>query len=114
MLRVITALLPIVPWVVFRALDKNDFTPYSCAIVNIGCPRTPPINGYVSPDFSKVQQIFQDNIASGDDVGASVAVYVDGDLKIELYGGYSDRELRKPYTNETLQIVFSCTKAMVS
>lgn len=111
--RKLTLLAPIVAWAVFHALDKGDFTPYSCALAGVNCPN-PTISGYVAPEFAQVQNLLHDTLANGDDVGAGVAVYVNGELKVDLYGGYSDREREIPYTNETLQMVFSCTKAMVS
>jgi CubicO group peptidase (beta-lactamase class C family) len=71
-------------------------------------------SGFVAPNFAKLKPLFEENFAKGDDVGATMAVYVDGELKVNLAGGYSDREAGKLYTTDTLQIVFSCTKAMVS
>ncbi|KAM3581947.1 hypothetical protein VKS41_005387 [Umbelopsis sp. WA50703] len=71
-------------------------------------------SGFVAPNFAKLKPLFEENFAKGDDVGATMAVYVDGELKVNLAGGYSDREAGKLYTTDTLQIVFSCTKAMTS
>lgn len=113
MARTSVFLLPIIAWVAFKILDKNDFTPYSCALLNLNCP-VANSSGFVAPNYAKVKPLFEENFAKGDDVGAAVAVYVDGELKVDLVGGYSDREAGKPYTNETLQVVFSCTKVMVS
>jgi hypothetical protein len=111
-LRKLTLIVPVVALAVFRVLDKGDFTPYSCALTGLNCP-VPAVSGYVAPEFASVQSLFLGNIANGDDVGAGVSVYVDGELKIDLYGGYADVERQIPYTNDTLQMVFSCTKAMV-
>ncbi|KAG2178951.1 hypothetical protein INT43_001798 [Umbelopsis isabellina] len=113
MARTSVFLLPIIAWLAFKILDKNDFTPYSCALLNLNCP-VANSSGYVAPNYANIKPLFEENFAKGDDVGASVAVYVDGELKVNLVGGYSDREAGKPYTNETLQIVFSCTKVMAS
>jgi CubicO group peptidase (beta-lactamase class C family) len=113
MARAIGFLLPVIAWVIFRILDKHDFTPFSCTLLNVNCP-VANSSGFVAPNFSKIRQLFEDNFANGDDIGAGVAIYVDGELKVNLAGGYMDRESGKRYTNETLQIVWSCTKAMVS
>jgi hypothetical protein len=48
------------------------------------------VQGYCDPKFDKVRDVLAESIASGADVGASVAVTLDGEMVIDLWGGYQD------------------------
>jgi CubicO group peptidase (beta-lactamase class C family) len=49
-----------------------------------------------------------------DDVGASVAVYLDGELVVDLWGGYADAERVHPWERDTITNVWSTTKTMTA
>lgn len=49
-----------------------------------------------------------------DDVGASVAVYVDGEPVVDIWGGYADAERTRPWERDTITNVWSTTKTMTS
>ncbi|KAI9287857.1 beta-lactamase/transpeptidase-like protein [Umbelopsis sp. AD052] len=113
LLRQVTVWVPVLAWIAFRVLDKGDFTPYSCAVAGFNCPDpSSTVSGFISPEYAHVKDLMLDNIIKGDDVGAGVALYVDGQLKIDMYAGWMDRESKQVYTNETLQMVFSCSKVL--
>ena len=42
------------------------------------------ISGTINPRFAKIQEIFERNFDNGDDLGASVALIVDGEMVIDL------------------------------
>lgn len=48
------------------------------------------------------------------DVGASVAVYVDGEPVVDLWGGYTDADRTTPWERDTLTHVWSTTKTMTA
>ncbi|WP_217185848.1 serine hydrolase domain-containing protein [Streptomyces sp. AC495_CC817] len=48
------------------------------------------------------------------DVGASVAVYVDGEPEVDLWGGYADVDRTVPWERDTLTHVWSTTKTMTA
>src|SRR5207245_536995 len=48
------------------------------------------------------------------EVGAAVCVHVDGDKVVDLWGGVADRDTGRPYTADTLQVIFSSTKGAVA
>ncbi|CAF5069440.1 unnamed protein product, partial [Rotaria sp. Silwood1] len=48
------------------------------------------------------------------DLGASIAVYYQGKLVVDLWGGWFDQARTKPYDNDTLQLVFSTSKGLVA
>jgi len=62
----------------------------------------------VAPGFEGVRDAFESNFAEHGEVGAGVAVYVDGEPVVDLTGG--ERTDGAPYDERTLQLVFSSTK----
>ena len=50
----------------------------------------------------------------GRDVGASVAVHLDGEPVVDLWGGYADAGRTRPWERDTITCVFSTTKTMTA
>jgi CubicO group peptidase (beta-lactamase class C family) len=67
--------------------------------------------GKVDSRFEAVRAAFEDNFARRGELGAAVAVLVDGRTVVNLWGGVADRASGRPWDAETLAPVFSCTKA---
>ena len=42
--------------------------------------------------------------------GAAFALYVDGEPKVDIWGGIADKSTGRPWTEDTLQLVYSTTK----
>src|SRR5687768_7682805 len=53
---------------------------------------------------------FVRNFSGRGEVGASLALTVEGRTVVDLWGGVADPATRRPWTGETVSIVFSCTK----
>lgn len=106
-------LVPLVSYVAFIALTKAPYASLSCSLVSIGCPSKIPVHGFVKDDYNEAYDIFVNNFKHGLDIGASISAYVDGEKVLSLQGGWQDRERQIEYSNETLQMVFSCTKSLV-
>ncbi len=70
--------------------------------------------GYADPAFSQVKTLFEAGLADGDDLGAAVAVYVDGRAVVDLWGGIADRRTGRPWTRDTVCPTFSCTKGVTA
>ncbi len=68
------------------------------------------ITGTVADGFEAVRDAFEANFADHGDLGAGVAVYLDGELVVDLVGGIADARQERPYSADTLQMVFSTTK----
>jgi CubicO group peptidase (beta-lactamase class C family) len=68
------------------------------------------IHGDVAPGFEPVLAAFERNFTVGGEVGASVAVVLDGQLVVDLWGGWADRLSEKPWKRDSLQLVFCGTK----
>ncbi|MFD7506804.1 serine hydrolase domain-containing protein [Streptomyces sp. NPDC059850] len=68
------------------------------------------IHGEVAPGFEPVREAFKANFARHGDIGAAVCVYQHGRPVVDLWGGVADAETGRPWTRETLQLVYSATK----
>ena len=69
------------------------------------------IEGDVVPGFERVRDVFGDNFEGHGDVGAAVCVYRHGRKVVDLWGGLADAGTGRPWTRDTLQLVYSATKA---
>ena len=56
----------------------------------------PIVAGHCDPRFQAVRDQFTQALASGFDTGASVAVEHQGEMVVNLWGGYKDREKQIP------------------
>ncbi|MEO0713975.1 MAG: serine hydrolase domain-containing protein [Pseudomonadota bacterium] len=69
------------------------------------------VQGHCDPQFEAVRAEFEKNFAERGEVGASVCLSVDGETKVDLWGGVANPETGDAWTEDTVSIVFSCTKA---
>ena len=72
------------------------------------------VQGTVAPGFERVEEVFRDNLVDRGEVGAALAVLRDGEVLVDLWGGHADRELGRPWVEDTLGVVFSCTKGLMA
>ncbi len=66
--------------------------------------------GTAAPRFAAVREEFERNFSDRGEVGASVCVTVDGETAVDLWGGVADPETQAPWNEDTLVLVWSCTK----
>jgi CubicO group peptidase (beta-lactamase class C family) len=64
--------------------------------------------------FENVREAFARNFSRRGDVGAAVAVWVNGDLVVNLWGGSADGAGTQPWQQDTLTTVLSGTKGLTS
>ncbi len=72
------------------------------------------VRGAAAPRFSAVRELFQRSFTSGDEWGAALCVWHQGEIVIDLWGGLRDRERRVPWNADTLSTAFSATKGLVA
>jgi CubicO group peptidase (beta-lactamase class C family) len=72
------------------------------------------VQGTVDARFEAMREVLQRNIDSGADLGASVAVVLEGEPVVDLWGGWSDTDRTKPWERDTLVNVWSSTKTMMA
>jgi CubicO group peptidase (beta-lactamase class C family) len=73
-----------------------------------------PIRGLCPQKFAAVRAAFEANFAAGLELGARFAFAIEGEIVVDLMGGWADRAQTKPFAEDTLTPVFSTTKAMAS
>jgi CubicO group peptidase (beta-lactamase class C family) len=74
----------------------------------------PEIHGTCDPRFAAVRDVFLANFAEDDEIGAAVAVVVDGKTVVDLWAGWADPDRTRPWQRDTIANVYSCTKGMTA
>jgi CubicO group peptidase (beta-lactamase class C family) len=72
------------------------------------------IHGDVRPAFERVKDAFAENFNSFGDVGASLAVMLDGRMVVDIWGGYADAQRTRPWERDTIVNTYSTTKGMTA
>ena len=72
------------------------------------------LGGTCSARFDPLRELFAAKLESGEDLGASLAVNIDGEMVVDLWGGWADEARTVPWTENTITNVFSTTKSMTS
>jgi CubicO group peptidase (beta-lactamase class C family) len=66
------------------------------------------LQGFCVPEFRPVLQEFEASFAQRGEFGGSISLSVKGKTVVDLWGGQADAG--RPWTKDTVSIVFSCTK----
>jgi CubicO group peptidase (beta-lactamase class C family) len=80
----------------------------------VDCSTAPLISGICADEFTGVREAFARNFTERAEIGAAVAVWVDGDLVVDLWGGSADGAGARPWRRDTLASVFSGSKGLTS
>ncbi|MEW6269803.1 MAG: serine hydrolase domain-containing protein [Thermodesulfobacteriota bacterium] len=72
------------------------------------------LQGFVAPGCEPVREEVVRNLAERGDVGAACCVYHRGVPVVDLWGGVADPATGRPWREDTLQLVFSCTKGVTA
>jgi CubicO group peptidase (beta-lactamase class C family) len=72
------------------------------------------IEGICSETFSRVKETLNRSLDSGADIGASVAVFIDGEPVVDIWGGFLDEARTQPWVSDTIVNMFSTTKTMTA
>src|SRR4029079_10799772 len=72
------------------------------------------LGGTCSARFDALRGLFAAKLASGEDLGASLAVNLGGAMVVDLWGGWADEARTTPWGENTITNVFSTTKTMTA
>jgi CubicO group peptidase (beta-lactamase class C family) len=72
------------------------------------------IDGKCDARFGRAREAFAENFETRGDVGASVAVTVDGRPVVDLWGGFADKARTRPWRHDTIVNVYSATKGVTA
>lgn len=70
------------------------------------------VDGDCEPAFERVRDALAEVLASGFEIGAALAVYVDGDAVVDLWGGHADAARSRPWQRDTIVNLYSVGKAI--
>ena len=71
------------------------------------------LQGYCADEFAAVGEAFQENFATGEELGASACVVHDGKVVVDVWGG-SAAPSGEPWQQDTIVNVYSTTKTMAA
>lgn len=72
------------------------------------------IHGHCDEKFTAVAEQFKKNFEVTGDVGASVAISLEGEMVVDLWGGHRDAAATQPWEEDTIVNVYSTTKTMAA
>jgi CubicO group peptidase (beta-lactamase class C family) len=71
------------------------------------------VQGHCDARFAKLREQFERSFETSE-VGAAVAVALDGELVVDLWGGWADAERTRPWERDTIVNVYSTTKGVTA
>lgn len=74
---------------------------------------SPVISGTVRPGFESVADAFRDAFVD-EQMGSALCVFHHGEPVVDLWGGVADARDGRAWTDETISVIFSCTKGLMS
>jgi CubicO group peptidase (beta-lactamase class C family) len=72
------------------------------------------IDGTCDERFESVRTALAQNVDSGEELGASIAVDLDGDVAVDIWGGHKDEARTQRWERDTITNVWSTTKTVTS
>jgi CubicO group peptidase (beta-lactamase class C family) len=72
------------------------------------------IQGTCSEQFQSVREELAARLASGDELGASLVIDIDGEVVADMWGGFRDEARTMPWTADTIVNVWSTTKTVTN
>jgi CubicO group peptidase (beta-lactamase class C family) len=71
------------------------------------------VQGFAEPRFERLRALFAEGLEHHEH-GAALCVYEHGRPVVDLWGGVADRRGNRPWTQDTLGLIFSATKAVTA
>lgn len=68
------------------------------------------LHGHYDSRFEDLVAALADEVATGGELGAAIAVDIGGELVVDIWGGYADRAKTREWSQDTIVNVFSSTK----
>jgi CubicO group peptidase (beta-lactamase class C family) len=72
------------------------------------------VNGTCDPRFDGVRAALESNIDSGEELGASLVIDIDGQRAVDIWGGFRDADRTAAWAENTITNVWSSTKTVTS
>lgn len=72
------------------------------------------VHGKCTDGFESVRSLLERYIESEEELGASITINIGGEDVVDMWAGHVDQERTKPWNENTIVNVFSCTKTVTS
>jgi CubicO group peptidase (beta-lactamase class C family) len=72
------------------------------------------IHGSCAPSYQRVRDAFAAGFRERGEIGAAVAVTLDGETAVDLWAGHADPARTRPWTRDSIVHVYSVTKGMTA
>ncbi len=72
------------------------------------------VHGHTSDRFTRLRETFAANLDTGEELGAAIAVDIDGETVVDLWGGHRDAARTLPWEQDTIVNVWSTTKEITA
>ncbi|OAG45210.1 hypothetical protein AYO21_00558 [Fonsecaea monophora] len=72
------------------------------------------VDGFCDPRFEKVRKAFQEELDTGNELGASIAVNLKGENVVDIWGGHLDQTRTQPWNRDTIVNIWSSGKTIAS
>jgi CubicO group peptidase (beta-lactamase class C family) len=63
----------------------------AASLAGAGRPARPAVDGFAAPTFAGVRDAFAENLERRGELGTALAVTLDGEPAVDLWGGVADR-----------------------
>jgi CubicO group peptidase (beta-lactamase class C family) len=70
--------------------------------------------GHCDSRFDKLRAALADELAAGEELGAAIAVDIDGELVVDIWGGHADAAKTRRWDRDTIVNLWSSTKTVTS
>jgi CubicO group peptidase (beta-lactamase class C family) len=72
------------------------------------------IHGDSAPRFKRLREVFAEGFRERDEIGAALAVTIDGQSVVDLWAGHADPARTRPWQRDTIANLYSTTKGMTA
>jgi CubicO group peptidase (beta-lactamase class C family) len=73
-----------------------------------------PVQGHCDERFARVRETFEKNFTDGEELGSSFALTIEGELVVDLWGGFASADRSKAWEKDTIVPVSSSSKIPVA
>lgn len=70
--------------------------------------------GINDPAFDSIRELVQKQLSSGEELGLSLSVNIDGKDVLDLWGGHADVAKTQPWNKDTITLAWSCSKVVTN
>lgn len=77
-------------------------------------PTTASVGGFADERFGALREVFEKNLSSGEELGASLVVLERGEPIVDLWGGWADPGRTRPWESDTITNVWSISKTVTT